>query len=66
MAVVVIQEFEATVDAVRPGEREARRGDEPARGPDRPHRLDQGGDRMKVVDVWESADAFRKFVQEAG
>jgi len=61
MAVVVIQEFEATLeqyDAVN-----EKLGDTPPAGAILHTASDLGGGRMKVVDVWESAQDFQNFVQ---
>ena len=61
MAVVVIQEIEATLeqyDAV-----DAKIGDTPPAGLILHTGSDLGGGKMKVVDVWESAEDFQNFVQ---
>ena len=61
MAVVVIQEFEAPVaeyDQVN-----EKIGDAPPSGLIVHTVTDLGGDRWKLVDIWESADDFQSFVQ---
>jgi hypothetical protein len=62
MAVVVIQEFEATVEEY--DQVNEKLGDSPPDGGILHAGIDLGGGRMKAVDVWESADAYQKFVQD--
>jgi hypothetical protein len=63
MAVVVIQDVEAPVDVYDKVEEVLDTASNPPEGLI-VHTDSQVGDKMKVVDVWESADAFQKFVQE--
>jgi hypothetical protein len=62
MAVVVIQEFEATVE-LYDQVNEKLGGDIPEGGIVHTG-IDLGNGKMKIVDVWESAEHFQKFVQE--
>jgi hypothetical protein len=62
MAVMVIQEFEATVEEY--DQVNEKLGDATPQGAILHAGIDLGGGRMKAVDVWESADAYQKFVQE--
>jgi hypothetical protein len=62
MAVVVIQEFEATVEQYDQVN-EKLGGDIPEGGIVHTG-IDLGNGKMKIVDVWESAEHFQKFVQE--
>jgi hypothetical protein len=62
MAVVVIQEFEATVEEY--DQVNEKLGDSPPDGSILHAGIDLGGGRMKAVDVWESVDAYQKFVQD--
>jgi hypothetical protein len=61
MAVVVIQEFEATRDDYE--QVNAKIGDAPREGLILHAVSDLGGDKWKLVDVWESAENFQSFVQ---
>ena len=61
MAVVVIQEFEATRDEYE--QVDAKIGDTPHEGLIVHAVSDLGGDKWKVVDVWESAENYQNFVQ---
>jgi hypothetical protein len=62
MAVVVIQEFEATRDEYE--QVDAKIGDAPPAGLILHTVSDLGGDKWKLVDVWESAENFQTFVQD--
>jgi hypothetical protein len=62
MAVVVIQEFEATPEEY--DQVDAKLGDETPEGAILHAAVDLGGGRMKAIDVWESAEHFQKFVQD--
>jgi uncharacterized glyoxalase superfamily protein PhnB len=62
MAVVVIQEFEATPEEY--DQVNEKLGDDVPEGAILHAACDLGGGRMRAVDVWESADAYQKFVQE--
>jgi hypothetical protein len=61
MAVVVIQEFEATPELY--DQVNEKLGDAMPEGAILHSAADLGGGRMKVVDVWESAENFQNFVQ---
>jgi hypothetical protein len=61
MAVVVIQEFEATRDDYE--QVDAKIGDMPLEGLIVHAVSDLGGDKWKVVDIWESAENYQSFVQ---
>jgi hypothetical protein len=62
MAVVVIQEFEATPDEY--DQVNEKLGAEVPEGCTLHAAVDLGGGRMKSVDVWESAEHFQNFVQD--
>jgi hypothetical protein len=62
MAVVVIQEFEATVEEY--DKVNEKLGDATPQGAILHAGIDLGGGRMKAVDVWESADDYQRFVQD--
>jgi hypothetical protein len=62
MAVVVTQEFEATRDEYE--QVDAKIGDAPPEGLILHTVSDLGGDKWKLVDVWESAENFQSFVQD--
>ena len=62
MAVVVIQEFEATPEEY--DQVDAKLGDETPEGAILHAAVDLGGGRMKSIDVWESAEHFQSFVQD--
>ena len=62
MAVVVIQEFEATADEY--AQVNEKLGDATPEGAILHAGCNLGGDRWKSVDVWESAEAFQSFVQD--
>ena len=61
MAVVVIQEFEAPLEEYEQVSEKI--GDGPPPGLIVHTVTDMGGDRWKLVDVWESAEDFQNFVQ---
>ncbi len=61
MPVVVTQEFEATRDEYEAVD--AKIGDAPPDGLILHTVSDLGGDKWKLVDVWESAENFQSFVQ---
>ena len=61
MPVVVTQEFEATRDEYEAVD--AKIGDAPPDGLILHTVSDLGGDKWKLVDVWESAESFQAFVQ---
>jgi quinol monooxygenase YgiN len=61
MAVAVIQEFEATPENYEKVNEKI--GDAAPEGLILHTVSDLGGDRWKLVDVWESAEAFQNFVQ---
>jgi heme-degrading monooxygenase HmoA len=61
MAVAVIQEFEATPENYEKVSEKI--GDATPEGLILHTVSDLGGDRWKLVDVWESAEAFQNFVQ---
>jgi len=61
MAVVVIQEFEATRDEYE--QVDTKLADAPLEGLILHAVSDLGGDKWKVVDVWESAENYQSFVQ---
>jgi hypothetical protein len=62
MAVVVIQEFDATLEEY--DQVNEKLGGSIPEGGIVHAGIDLGGGRMKVVDVWASADAYQRFVQE--
>jgi hypothetical protein len=62
VTVVVIQEFEATRDDYE--KVNAKIGDAAPAGLIVHTVSDLGGDRWKVVDVWESAENYQSFVQD--
>ena len=61
MAVVVIQEFEAPQDEYE--QVNAKIGDAAPEGLILHSVSDLGGDKWKMVDIWESAENFQNFVQ---
>ena len=61
MAVVVIQEFEAPLDEYE--QVNEKLGDAVPEGLILHSVSDLGGDKWKLVDVWESAENFQNFVQ---
>ena len=64
MAIVVIQEFEATAEDYDKVGKEIDAESNPVDGGILHSGIDLGGGRMMVVDFWESEDAFQKFVEE--
>jgi hypothetical protein len=62
MAVVVIQEFEATVEEY--DQVNEKLGDTTPDGGILHAACDLGGGRMKSIDVWESVEHFQTFVQD--
>jgi hypothetical protein len=62
MAVVVIQEFEAPQDEYE--QVNEKLGDAAPEGLILHTVSDLGGDKWKLVDVWESAENFQSFVQD--
>jgi hypothetical protein len=62
MAVVVIQEFEATPESYEAVDEKI--GDATPDGLILHTVSHLGGDRWKLVDVWESAENFQSFVQD--
>jgi hypothetical protein len=63
MAVVVIQEIEATPELYDQVTEKIDATNNPPEGNILHSAADLGGGRMKIVDIWESADAFQQFVQ---
>jgi hypothetical protein len=61
MAVVVIQEFEATPEEY--DQVNEKLGDGTPEGAILHAACDLGGGRMKSIDVWESAENYQSFVQ---
>ena len=61
MAIVVIQEFESPPEEYEQVNEKI--GDTPPAGLIVHTATDLGGDRWKVVDVWESAESYQSFVQ---
>ena len=61
MAVVVIQEFEATLEEY--DQVNEKLGDATPDGGILHAACDLSGGRMKSIDVWESVEAFQSFVQ---
>jgi hypothetical protein len=62
MAIVVIQEFEATTEEY--DQVSEKLGGGTPEGAILHAGIDLGGGRMKAVDVWESADQYQQWVQE--
>jgi hypothetical protein len=62
MAVVVIQEFEATPEEY--DQVNEKLGEGTPEGGILHAAVDLGGGRMRAVDVWESAEQYQNFVQE--
>lgn len=62
MAVLVIQEFEATVEEY--DQVNAKLGEETPQGGVLHAAVDLGGGKMRAVDVWETAEDYQRFVQE--
>jgi hypothetical protein len=61
MAVLVIQEFEATTEEY--DQVNEKLGEATSQGGILHAAIDLGNGRMKAVDVWESAEDFQNFVQ---
>jgi len=64
MAIVVIQDFEASVEDYDKVSAEMDVENNPVEGGILHTGIDLGGGRMRAVDVWESEEAFQKFVEE--
>jgi hypothetical protein len=64
MAVVVIQEFEGTLEEYDQVSEKLDAENNPPAGLIVHTGADVGGGKLKVVDVWESQENFQKFVQE--
>ena len=64
MAVVVIQDAEATVDQYDAVNEKLDAENNPIDGLMVHSGAAVGDNKMRIVDIWESADAFQKFVQE--
>jgi hypothetical protein len=64
MAVVVIQDFESTREEYDQVVEKLDAENNPPDGVIVHTGMDIGGGKMRVVDVWESEDAYQKFVQE--
>jgi hypothetical protein len=62
MAVVVIQEFEATLEEY--DQVNEKLGAEIPEGGILHAACDLGGGRMRAIDVWESAEHYQRFVQD--
>ena len=62
MAVVVIQDFEATTEEY--DQVDEKLGEGMPEGAIFHAACDLGGGRMKVIDVWESPEHFQSFVQD--
>jgi hypothetical protein len=62
MAVVVIQDFEATTDEY--DQVNAKLGDETPKGAILHAAIDMGGGKMRAVNVWESPEGYQSFVQD--
>jgi hypothetical protein len=62
MAIVVIQEFEATPDEY--DQVNEKLGAETPEGAILHAACDLGGGRMRAIDVWESAENYQSFVQD--
>jgi hypothetical protein len=62
MAVVVIQEFEATREEY--DQVNEKLGERTPEGGILHAAVDLGGGKMKSIDVWESPEAFQNFVQD--
>jgi hypothetical protein len=64
MAIVVIQDIQATPEQYDQVNAKLDGKNNPPKGGIVHTAADLGGGKMKVVDVWESIDAYQKFVQE--
>jgi hypothetical protein len=63
MAVMVIQEFPATVEQYDQVNEKLDPANNPPEGLILHSGADMGGGKMKVVDVWESEDAWNSFLE---
>jgi len=63
MAVVVIQEFEGTVDEYNAVTEKLDAENNPPSGLIVHSGADIGGGKLRVVDIWESQEDFQSFVQ---
>jgi hypothetical protein len=64
MAIVVIQEFEASVEDYDKVSAEMNAESNPVEGGILHAGIDLGNGRMRVVDFWDSEDSYNKFVEE--
>ncbi len=64
MAIVVIQEFEASAEDYDKVGQELDGENNPPDGGILHAGIDLGGGRMRVIDFWESEDAYKKFAEE--
>ena len=64
MAVGVLQEFEATVEQYDQVNEKVNPGGNPPDGLILHCGGEIGGGKMRVFDIWETADAFEKFAEE--
>jgi hypothetical protein len=64
MAVLVTQEFEASVEQYDKASEKIDAQNNPPDGLILHCGVDAGGGKMKVVDVWESAEKFQTFAEE--
>ena len=64
MAVVVIQDFESTTEEYDKVEEILDTKSNPPEGLIVHTGIDLGGGKMKIVDIWESAENFQGFVQD--
>jgi hypothetical protein len=62
MAIVVIQDFEATPEEY--DQVNEKLGDETPQGGILHAAVDLGGGKMRAIDVWESAEDYQSFVQD--
>jgi hypothetical protein len=62
MAVLVIQDFEATTDEY--DQVNAKLGEDTPEGGILHSAVDLGGGKMRAVDVWESVEHYQRFVQD--
>jgi hypothetical protein len=62
MAVLVIQDFEATTEEY--DQVNAKLGEDTPEGGILHSAVDLGGGKMRAVDVWESAEHYQRFVQD--
>ena len=64
MAVIVIQDIDATPELYDQVNAKIDAKNNPPAGGILHTAADLGGGKMKIVDVWESVDAYQKFVQD--